>query len=332
MKVVKVILLVLLIGGLSAFSIVMFLNNKKLSEELVLTTDTVTELDSKINQLTTELNDARSVVQVYKVGDFDIRAGATLRMDMLNIANINGANYLDCFITEEEINDYLGKKFKTLVTKDSILIKSMFREKSKYEEQIYQMDIVPPFFPVGLREGDYIDINIVIPPAHTFKVMSHREVSKITESVLTINVSPAEEVLMQQVYSDTSKSGTDYVKGVRWYVTKYIEDDENQIAFYPVDNRMEPLVNLNPNINDKSRLINKNVRRYVDYLLTLTTYNEKDYELSEAEAQYFNQKDANVQGAFEKDLADELGITDETKESEEVADEGSSSLFSSIGG
>ena len=88
--------------------------------------------------------------------------------------------------------------------------------------------------------------------------------------------------------------------GATVYIVKYNEPgvSEDTIPFYCVREDMYPIVTLNPNIKDKTRLINEELRKYIDYKLELArteTYRTDSSTINS----YLNTEHSAIQSDFD---------------------------------
>lgn len=205
------------------------------------------------------------ITEVYTVST-DVHAGMEVQLEELVMQTIPVSSVTDNYCLDA--NEIVGRYWKidlspgVSITKDCLMSDPM-------EDIMYERDITFSYLPLGIKVGDYIDVRMVLPYGQEFIILSHQRVRQLVEQTNTIKLvlTEAQNTVWNSALKDKALYGG---KGLSIYVTKYIEPGITDVAntYYPVRKEMEAVVNLNPNIKDKSLCINSQLREDIDYLLT----------------------------------------------------------------
>lgn len=170
-------------------------------------------------------------------------------------------------------SDAIGKFYKVAVNAGTTLTYDLIMETDSVEDFAYERDLTLSAIPVGLEAGDYVSFRYVLPYGEEFIVYPKKRIKEINNLTVKIDMSETDLNIWTSVERDM---GIYNNNGAVVYIVKYNEPgvSEETIPFYPVREDMYPIVTLNPNIPDKTRLINEELRRYVDYKLELARTEE----------------------------------------------------------
>ena len=326
----KKILLVILILGTVGLGVGLFISRKNINELKQQATEyeaAILELSETNSELSAKLNQEVETIPIYMTADENISSGTRLKIAMLKTVDVpKELAENKQFITEDDIQDFIGKEFKLNTDSGTILTKFMFREASQYNQSLYTYDIVPPFIPMDLKEGDFVSIRLRVPTTPGFTVLERKKVERIFEGVITIYVSEPELGLLTSMDDDCAQYG---FVGVRWYLLKYTEDNEEQIPLYFVRGDHKTSVELNPNIEDKSRLINTRVRQYIDYVFNNLVKDAESKESNYKDMYNYGLADYNsVNTARDKMIKEEEKPTEVPETTAAKEDNSSGGLFS----
>lgn len=159
-----------------------------------------------------------------------------------------------------------------------------------------EVDIVANRWPVGLREGDYVDVRITYPRGEDFIVLSHKRIMSITGQTLKIYMTEEEQTIYQAALVDFYTS-RDY--GSDLYLTKYIEPGIQAAAgtFYSVPVNIATSIQLNPNIIDMAAVSIK------DSVLATITAAKEEFEDEDADGTKIKAGRDELNGSVNKDFA-----------------------------
>lgn len=127
-------------------------------------------------------------------------------------------------------------------------------------DSLREVDITGNRWPIGLKEGDYVDLRITYPRGEDFVVLSHKRIMSITEQTLKVYMTEEEQILYQSALVDFYLSRN---YGSDIYLTKYVEPglQSDASVFYSVPTHIESVVRLDPNVVNIAQVtVSKNLR------------------------------------------------------------------------
>ena len=162
--------------------------------------------------------------------------------------------------------ELVGKYYKVHIDAGTSFTKDLLMETESVDDFAYERDISLPVLPVGLEVGDYVSIRFNLPYGEEFIVYEKKRVKAIHENTVKLDMSETDLNIWSSVIRDMGIYGT---TGAALYCVKYNEPGvaSETVPFYCIRQEMYPIVTLNPNIADKTRLINEELRKYIDYQL-----------------------------------------------------------------
>lgn len=292
------------------------------------------QLSSQIATLNAELEAIGPPVPCYTVTS-ETYAGQILSADMIQEQSIPSSMWTENFATYEDIIkvDKDGKGTMrckvalqpgTPITKDMLYIED-------YSDSTREMNITALSWPIGLREGDYVDLRYTSPMGEEFIVLSHKLVRAINNNTLQVWMTEEEILYWNSVLVDF------YVfsegKG-NLYFLKYVEPNLQERAqiFYSIPDYVADLAKADPNIVDRAyTAVNQQVRdlitagnlRELEYKpygssawntifaarSNLNGYIMSDYTVwqHEYEEQLKEEEEARQNGATDESLIDQYG-------------------------
>lgn len=174
-------------------------------------------------------------------------------------------------VTEDTVLDLSkleGKIYKVDIQPGTIMTESLVMDE-EYDETKYDKDLVFDYLPLGLKVGDYVNVNLTYPYGQTFTVLSHIRVDQIVvdSNVIKTHLNAAQCELWRSARTEYALL---HEKGLAIYLEKYREPGVDEaVAFYPVTSDMEAVVNANPNIEDASVCVNSTLRSQIDTMLSV---------------------------------------------------------------
>ena len=228
--------------------------------------DALEDRDSQIYKLEASLNNIGPLTTGFVVTK-DVRAGELIEEDYItavDIPEVIGRNI------STSIDDLVGKYYRislsegTVLTKEDVVSEVIDNTERKY-------DLILEDLPIGLEVGDYIDVRIRFPYGQDFVAMSNKKVIDINSGVPKIYVSEADILAYNSMLLDTVMHN-----GVM-YALEYKDAGSQAGAevFYPVNNDIASLIEINPNILEIVRDKMKLERKVLDNAMG-GTINEKD--------------------------------------------------------
>lgn len=107
-------------------------------------------------------------------------------------------------------------------------------------------DIILDKIPIGLEEGDYIDVRIKFTMGQDFIALRHKKVAEINTEVLKLYCTQEDIAIYNSMLLDQS-----IYTGTETYATEYIDEAQDADIYYPV--RFEILTQMlqDPNLKDE---------------------------------------------------------------------------------
>jgi len=258
MKKVIIVLLVLAVCGLGYGTFHYY-------REYNTATSEKSQLAMQNGELQLAIDAIGPITEVWTVNT-EVSAGSAVREEELVKQTIPVSSVTEEYVMEKE--NIIGRYYKVDIAPGVSITKSLLME-DKMENITYERDMTFAYLPLGLKVGDYVDVRIVFPYGEEFIVFKHERVRQINKENNTIKLVLDEAGLM--LWTSVLKDMALYnSKGMGVYLTKYIEPGitEEATAYYPVRKEMEGVVNLSPNISDKTRCVNSVLRVQMERMLT----------------------------------------------------------------
>ena len=158
--------------------------------------------------------------------------------------------------------DVIGQAYR-LSFKPGVTLTSDYFMSDNYLNHTYERDISLKSLPVGTKVGDYLDIRIILPYGEPYIALPHLRVNAIYDNTIKVVLDEAELALYSSLKIDYALYKS---IGLTLEATKYTHPGthDDTKPFYPVRSEIEPVVVLNPNIVNKDRCINKDLRKTID--------------------------------------------------------------------
>lgn len=217
------------------------------------------QLTSQIATLNANLAAIGEITTCYTVqaGTFP---GQEITEDLIIEQSIPSSFKNDTFASRD---DLVGLYCKVALTPGTPITKDMVMSEP-IVHSLREVDISGNRWPIGLKEGDYVDLRITYPRGEDFIVLSHKRIMSITDQTLKVHMTEEEQTLYQSALVDFYLSrgyGSDL------YLTKYVEpgiQDEAGV-FYSVPKNIEAVVLKNPNIVEMAQVtVEEGLRTAID--------------------------------------------------------------------
>lgn len=256
----------------------------------------------------------------------DIEPGDEIIADHLVQQTVPVSSVTDNYVMSKE--ELIGKFYKVTVREGTSLTKDLLMDTDSVADYAYERDILIDYLPVGSEVGDYVSFRFDLPYGQEFIIFEKKRIKEINTNTFKIDMSEAEVNIWKSVQTDMAI----YKQvGSNVYVVKYNEPGvmEETIPFYPVRQDMYPIVTVNPNIPDKTRLINEQLRLYVDYVLDMS----RD-EQHRTDAGMVSSQNSNEASSIQSDYKEWLQEQEEAQNAVDssVSGEGSSTGTGGIEG
>lgn len=234
-----VILGLAIVGGVAGTYF--YVTNKFESYEIALATR-----DGKLTELQNKIQEIGDLVMVYEL-NYDVKGGTIISetdLTPVQVPEKATTGYV------HDINDVLGKYYKTGLGQGTILSDSMV---SDYEltKDLRYLDVMIDDLPIGLEVGDYVDLRFRFTFGQNFVVMSHKQVVEINKNVLKLVVDEKDIHSYESVLKDKAQ----YV-GCRTSAVQYIEGgiQDAGLNYYPMRVDVMSTLVQDPNIKEKEDL------------------------------------------------------------------------------
>lgn len=200
------------------------------------------QLTSQIATLNANLDAIGPIVTCYTVRSATF-PGQEITEDLIVEQSIPSSFKNDSFASSEDV---VGLYSKVAITPGSPITKDMVMSEEVIDS-LREVDISGNRWPIGLKEGDYVDLRITYPRGEDFIVLSHKRVMSITDQTLKVHMTEEEQQLYQAALVDFYLSrgyGSDL------YLTKYVEPgvQEKADVYYSVPSNVEAVCRKDPNI------------------------------------------------------------------------------------
>lgn len=199
----------------------------------------------------------------------------------------------------------VGKYYKVAINTGTPITSDMIME-DKITDDLREVDITSDTWPIGLKEGDFIDYRLVFPQGEDFIVLSHLRVMQINDKTLKVYVTERElmfygsALIEKFLYSQN---------GATTYMTKYLEPGVQKAAkiSYCVPDNIKAMIVTDPNILDKAiagALTREIIERSISDILSINNgqggqtigAGRTDYLAKLEEARKKNEQQAAVDG------------------------------------
>lgn len=185
---------------------------------------------------------------LYEIGDLqdsyvvntNVRAGEEITADKISTVSVPvkiGMN----LVTSSD--DLIGKYFRVSLTSGTVLTKDDIIEK-KLDNSARYYDVYLNEIPLGLEEGDYIDIRISFPLGDDFLAISHKQVVELNSGIAKLELTEAEIYTYRSMLVDSA------IYSAKLYALQYIDAgaQTNGEVYYPLNENLQELYAINPNI------------------------------------------------------------------------------------
>lgn len=273
----------------------------------------MTEQQMLLEQTQAQLTDAQTAppvdtTTVYVLKD-DVGSGeecSTDCVEQMDVPTVSAANAIT------DLTDCQGKFFRLDLNKGTILDKNMLFDFVITEDMRY-LDVVVDQLPIGIKEGDYVDLRIFFPNGKDLVGMSHKMIRQINGNTVKLIVT------LKDLYTDLSmKLDKATFNNTKVYCIEYIDagtqtDTDN---FYPLSNSvlaaMQNDVNITVDYADAqyTKKIRKSLEKSLATAIKAGTISKNDSvspglanidaQLSSAAAAYTAQEAAREQAAQEE--------------------------------
>ena len=242
------VVLGIILSGVATFFVTNYFHNRETEQ-----------LTSQIASLNANLDAIGPIVTCYTVQSATF-PGQEITEDLIVEQSIPSSFKNDTFAS---IEDLVGLYCKVAITPGTPITKDMVMQE-EIIDSLREVDISGNRWPIGLKEGDYVDLRITYPRGEDFIVLSHKRIMSITEQTLKVHMTEEEQQLYQAALVDFYLSRS---YGSDLYLTKYVEPGIQAEAevYYSVPSNIESVVRSDPNIVDLAQVtVQANMRAMIE--------------------------------------------------------------------
>lgn len=206
---------------------------------------TIKTLNKENEVLQKEVDDYNAnLTTVYQVVT-DVKANNSIVSTDIEAVQTLAGSVPENVITDED--DLMNKMYKIDLDAFTYLTEDMI-ETEILTDDMRELDVVLDEVPIGIEEGDYVDIRIVFPEGQDFIVMTHKKIVSMSNNVLKLIVGE------DDFYSyESAKTDKSYYNTTKLYAVRYVEAGLQSAAkdYYPVSLGVLKTRILDPNIDTK---------------------------------------------------------------------------------
>lgn len=230
---------------------------------------------AQIDSLNQEVEDLQNNMEEVYVTSKDVKSGSTVELDSVTTTLLPSDSIPENAVTtEEELTDKIykiGLKAGSYITTDMI-------SDYKIHKNMRELDVVMDEIPVGLEEGDYVDIRISFPLGQDYIAMSHKKVLSITGNTVKLIVIEHDFYRYESMKTDLAT-----YQSTKIYAVKYVEAglQPNGKVYYPPTLEIIKQSILDPNMNSKDFMTMINSRELLEDQLAASKKVDKNQTVTE---------------------------------------------------
>lgn len=230
---------------------------------------------AQIDSLNQEVEDLQNNMEEVYVTSKDVKSGSTVELDSVTTTLLPSDSIPENVVTtEEELTDKIykiGLKAGSYITTDMI-------SDYKIHKNMRELDVVMDEIPVGLEEGDYVDIRISFPLGQDYIAMSHKKVLSITGNTVKLIVIEHDFYRYESMKTDLAT-----YQSTKIYAVKYVEAglQPNGKVYYPPTLEIIKQSILDPNMNSKDFMTMINSRELLEDQLAASKKVDKNQTVTE---------------------------------------------------
>lgn len=232
-------------------------------------TERLTEANANIEILNATIDNIGQCVPVCTVSS-KMRQGEEIKPEDLTTVLLPDSMVTECWVTDP--SQVEGMYYKVDMEKGTPLTTDLCMS-DQIDDTTRERDICFDYMPVGLQEGDYVDVCLQLPYGEPYTVIPKLRIQEVNDVTV--------KVLMTEEYWNIYQSAlVDYYlhseDGASIYIAKYVEPgvQEAAIPFYSVRDNIKAVMQLNPNIVElASTALNESLRDSINKSLDAVDVN-----------------------------------------------------------
>ncbi len=230
---------------------------------------------AQIDSLNQEVEDLQNNMEEVYVTSKDVKSGSTVELDSVTTTLLPSDSIPENAVTTEE--DLTDKIYKIGLKAGSYITTDMISD-YKIHKNMRELDVVMDEIPVGLEEGDYVDIRISFPLGQDYIAMSHKKVLSITGNTVKLIVIEHDFYRYESMKTDIAT-----YQSTKIYAVKYVEAglQPNGKVYYPPTLEIIKQSILDPNMNSKDFMTMINSRELLEDQLAASKKVDKNQTVTE---------------------------------------------------
>lgn len=230
---------------------------------------------AQIDLLNQEVEDLQNNMEEVYVTSKDVKSGSTVELDSVTTTLLPSDSIPENAVTTEE--DLTDKIYKIGLKAGSYITTDMISD-YKIHKNMRELDVVMDEIPVGLEEGDYVDIRISFPLGQDYIAMSHKKVLSITGNTVKLIVIEHDFYRYESMKTDLAT-----YQSTKIYAVKYVEAglQPNGKVYYPPTLEIIKQSILDPNMNSKDFMTMINSRELLEDQLAASKKVDKNQTVTE---------------------------------------------------
>lgn len=230
---------------------------------------------TQIDLLNQEVEDLQNNMEEVYVTSKDVKSGSTVELDSVTTTLLPSDSIPENAVTTEE--DLTDKIYKIGLKAGSYITTDMISD-YKIHKNMRELDVVMDEIPVGLEEGDYVDIRISFPLGQDYIAMSHKKVLSITGNTVKLIVIEHDFYRYESMKTDLAT-----YQSTKIYAVKYVEAglQPNGKVYYPPTLEIIKQSILDPNMNSKDFMTMINSRELLENQLAASKKVDKNQTVTE---------------------------------------------------
>lgn len=225
---------------------------------------------AQIDALNQQVEELQNNMQEVYVTSKDVKSGSTVELDSVTTVLLPSDSIPENAITAE--GDLTDKIYKIGLKAGSYITSDMISD-YKVSKNMRELDVVMDEIPVGLEEGDYVDVRISFPLGQDYIAMSHKKVLGITGNTVKLIVVEHDFYRYESMKTDMATYQSTKVYGV-----KYVEaglQKKGKVYYPPTLDIIKQSI-LDPNMDSQDFMTMINSRELLEEQLAASKKVDKN--------------------------------------------------------
>lgn len=258
-----------------------------------------TDYTAQIDALQMTLDDIGPLIDIYRIAEAGEK-GKEITQENLVVSQMPESMFSDAYILDP--SSVVGKFYKVDLSPMSALTTDVIMEEN-VKDSNREVDLVFSTRTSGLKVGDYIDLEIIMPNGEKYVVLSKKRIYNVTENTV--------KAVMDSVERHTYHSAlVDYFlekdKGAMIQLVKYTEPGVQNAALthYAPSKNVQSVMAVDPNIGETLNVALTESRRDLIDIAIQRIQGEENEDRADAIAGGADELIAKLSNAYEQYLED----------------------------